>query len=78
MRRWREACLGHPAAGQVTREQIVKLYYDYAKGMGNGTLFPGRTLSSFVFDPDWATRPWPPRDKYGHAATDQELGLATR
>ena len=78
MRRWREACLGHPAAGQVTREQIVKLYYDYAKGMGNGTLFPGRALSSFVFDPDWATRPWPPKDKYDHAATDQELGLATR
>jgi glutathione S-transferase len=46
--------------------------------MGNGTLFPGRALSSFVFDPDWATRPWPPKDKYDYAATDQELGLATR
>jgi glutathione S-transferase len=78
VRRWREACLEHPAAGQVTKEQIVKLYYDYAKGMGNGTLFPGRALSSFVFDPDWTTRPWPSKDKYGHAATDQELGLATR
>jgi glutathione S-transferase len=78
VRRWREACLEHPAARQVTKEQIVKLYYDYAKGMGNGTLFPGRALSSFVFDPDWTTRPWPPKDKYGHAATDQELGLAIR
>jgi glutathione S-transferase len=76
VRRWREACLAHPAAQQVTKEQIVKLYYDYAKGTGNGSLLPGRASSSFVFDPDWKTRPWPPRDKYGHDATDQELGLA--
>jgi glutathione S-transferase len=46
--------------------------------MGNGALFPGRALSSFVFDPDWSTRPWPPNDKYAHTATDQELGLVTR
>ncbi len=76
VRRWREACLEHPAAQQVTKEQIVKLYYDYARGAGNGALLPGRVLSSFVFDPDWTTRPWPPKDKYRHAATDQELGLA--
>lgn len=25
VRRWREACLAHPAAQQVTKEQIVKL-----------------------------------------------------
>ena len=76
VRRWREACLEHPAAQQVTKEQIVKLYYDYARGAGNGTLLPGRTRSSFVFDPHWTSRPWPPRDKYRQAATDQELGLA--
>jgi glutathione S-transferase len=75
VRRWREACLEHPAAQQVTREQIVKLYYDYARGAGNGTLLPGREHSSFAFDPDWASRPWPPRDKYDHAPTDRGLGL---
>jgi glutathione S-transferase len=75
VREWRDACLAHPAAGQVTKEQIVKLYYDYARGAGNGALLPGRTRSSFVFEPHWSARPWPPRDKYDHAATDAELGL---
>jgi len=23
----------------------------------------------------WRVRPWPPQDKYGHSATDEELGL---
>ena len=46
VRGWREACLAHPAAQQVTREQIVKLYYDYAKGAGNGALLPGRSASA--------------------------------
>ena len=75
VRAWRDACLAHPAAQQVTEEQIVKLYYDYAGGAGNGALLPGRAHSSFVFDPGWSNRPWPPRDKYEHAATDEELGL---
>jgi len=56
-------------------EEIVKLYYDYAKGAGNGALLPGRTVSSFTFNPDWPNRPMPPADKYGNAATDTELGL---
>jgi glutathione S-transferase len=43
VRRWREACLAHPMAQQVTREEIVKLYYDYALGAGNGELVEGRT-----------------------------------
>ncbi|MGF1472640.1 MAG: glutathione S-transferase family protein [Rubrobacteraceae bacterium] len=73
--RWRDACLAHPAAQQVTKERVVKLYYDYARGAGNGALLPGRARSSFVFEPGWEDRPWPPRDKYGHHATDQELGL---
>lgn len=76
VRRWRDACLAHPAAKQVTRERIVKLYYDYARGAGNGALLPGRAYSSFVFEPDWKSRPWPPKDKYGQGATDVELGLA--
>lgn len=73
--RWREACLAHPAAQQVGREEIVKSYYDYAKGAGNGALLPGRRVSSFAFEPHWSVRPWPPADKYGHNATDAELGL---
>ena len=77
VRRWREACLAHPAAQQVSREEIVKVYYDYAKGAGNGTLLPGREISSFAFAPDWVHRPWPPSDKYGHDATDRELGLVS-
>lgn len=75
VRRWRDACLAHPAAQQVSREEIVKLYYDYAKGAGNGALLPGRRRSSFVFEPHWRRRPWPPADKYGHSASDEELGL---
>lgn len=75
VRRWRDACLAHPAAQQVTREEIVKLYYDYAKGAGNGALVAGRQRSSFVFEPHWSNRPWPPADKYGTSATDAELGL---
>ena len=75
VRAWRDATIAHPAAQQVTKEEIVKLYYDYAKGAGNGALLPGRRRSSFALEPDWRTRPWPPRDKYGHSATDEELGL---
>jgi glutathione S-transferase len=75
VRRWRDACLAHPAAQQVSREEIVKLYYDYAKGAGNGARLPGREKSSFAFLPDWRERPWPPKDKYGTSATDGQLGL---
>jgi glutathione S-transferase len=75
VRRWREACIAHPAAGQVTYEQVVKTYYDYARGYGNGALPPGRSVSSFAFEPPWPARPWPPRDKYGPGADDRTLGL---
>ena len=75
VRAWVNACIGHPAAQQVTKEEIVKLYYDYAKGAGNGTLLNGRQQSSFTFAPNWRSRPYPPKDKYGHSATDAELGL---
>ena len=77
VRAWREACLAHPAAQQVTREEIVKVYYDYAMGAGNGALLPGRQRSSFAFDPDWRQRPWPPKEKYRRCASDAELGLVT-
>ena len=74
-RRWRKACLAHPAAQQVSEEEIVKVYFDYALGAGNGALVPGRTRSSFIFTPHWRDRPWPPRDKFGARASDAELGL---
>lgn len=72
---WVEACVSHPAAQQATKEEIIKLYYDYAKGAGDGALLPGRKKSSFVFEPHWKSRPWPPKDKYGYSASDEELGL---
>ncbi len=72
---WQSACLEHPAAQQVSRDQIIKLYYDYAVGIGNGALPEGRQRSSFVFEPHWRQRPMPPRDKYDRIASDAELGL---
>lgn len=75
VRAWRDACLSHPAAQQVSEEEIVKVYYDYSRNAGNGALLPGRERSSFVFEPHWRERPWPPREKYGPIATDRELGL---
>ncbi|MBX9757988.1 MAG: glutathione S-transferase family protein [Beijerinckiaceae bacterium] len=75
VRAWRDACMAHPAAQQVSREEIVKLYCDYALGVGNGALAPGRTRSSFVFEPHWSKRPWPPRDKWGPSPSDEALGL---
>lgn len=75
VRVWREACLAHPAAQQVSAEEVVKLYADYAQGAGNGALLPGRQRSSFVFTPPWRERPWPPRDKYAGVPGDAELGL---
>ena len=76
VRRWRDACLDHPAAQQVSREEVVKSYYDYALGAGNGALPPGRRISSFAFKPHWSKRPWPPRDKFA-VMTDADLGLVT-
>lgn len=75
VRNWREACLAHPAAQQVSFDEIIKLYYDYALGAGNGALPEGRKVSSFAFEPDWRTRPMPPSDKYGPPASDTDLGL---
>lgn len=75
VRGWIDACVSHPDAQQVTREEVVKLYYDYSKGMGNGALPAGRSRSSMALEPDWRTRPWPPRNKYEYSATDVELGV---
>jgi len=75
VKKWRAACMAHEATDQVTEEEIVKLYYDYALGAGNGALVEGRSVSSFALQPEWQSRPIPPRDKYGASATDLELGL---
>lgn len=75
VKQWHDACFAHHAAQQVSKEEIIKLYYDYARGAGNGELLPGRKKSSFAFEPDWRGRPWPPKDKYQPATTDHELGL---
>jgi glutathione S-transferase len=75
VREWIDACLAHPAAQQTSKEEVVKLYYDYSRGVGNGALPPGRSRSSMALEPDWRSRPWPPRDKYEHSATDAELDL---
>ncbi len=75
VRAWRDACIAHPETAQVTEEEIVKLYYDYALGAGNGALPDGRSVSSFTFEPAWQSRPMPPREKYAGTATDKQLGL---
>lgn len=76
VQRWRQACMQHPATTQVTKEEIVKLYYDYALGAGNGALIESRSVSSFVLEPRWQDRPWPPKDTYAGTASDATLGLA--
>jgi glutathione S-transferase len=73
---WREACVSHPAAQDRSYEELIKLYYDYSQGGGNGRIPDGRTISSFSPESDWRNRPMPPQDKWGHAASDAELGLA--
>lgn len=75
VREWRTACMEHPATMQASFDEIIKLYYDYAVGHGNGAMPPGRSVSSFVLEPSWKDRPMPPKDKYNHKATDKELGL---
>ncbi|MCO4762777.1 MAG: glutathione S-transferase family protein [Myxococcales bacterium] len=75
VRAWHDACIAHPAAQQVSYDEIIKLYYDYAIGAGNGALATDRNVSSFVFEPAWQDRPMPPRDKWAGTATDAELGL---
>ncbi|MGI4880361.1 MAG: glutathione S-transferase family protein [Janthinobacterium lividum] len=74
--RWRDASLAHPVARRHHgHDELIKLYYDYSQGAGNGRIPDGRTVSSFTLQPDWRTRPMPPRDKWAQAATDADLGL---
>jgi glutathione S-transferase len=76
VRHWREACVTHPAvANRHSFEELMKLYYDYSQGGGNGRIPEGRRISSFTLQPSWRTRPMPPREKWGTPATDAQLGL---
>jgi glutathione S-transferase len=75
IRRFRDACLAHPAVQQTSCEEIVQLHDDYAKGAGNGGLALGGTRSSSALTPHWRQRPWPPADEHAQSATDAELGL---
>ena len=73
---WREACLAHEVSQRHHgHEELMKLYFDYSQGAGNGRIPQGRTISSFTLDPHWRDRPMPPRDKWGKAPSDAELGL---
>jgi len=75
VRKWRDACVAHPAAQHHSHEELIKLYYDYSQGGGNGRIPEGRAISSFTLEPHWSKRPMPPRDKWARAASDAELGL---
>ena len=74
VRRWRDACLAHPAAKQVTREQIVKLYYDYTQGAGTAHCCRDARNRRSSSSPIGAAGPGR-RRKYALAATDAQLGL---
>lgn len=62
VRRWRDALLAHPLVigTGMTNEDFIKLYADYALGVGNGAVPPGRTRSSFDLSLPLAGRPLPP------------------
>jgi glutathione S-transferase len=77
VRAWQEACLAHPAAQARSFEEIIKLYYDYSRGVGGGKLPEGRAASTFSLDYPWSQRPMPPRNKWDGAASDAQLGLVT-
>ena len=49
VRKWINACIEHPAAQQVSKEEIIKLYYDYSKGAGNGWLLSQSKKFIFYF-----------------------------
>lgn len=75
VRKWIVGCLNHKLCQTVSREEVIKSYYDYSIGFGKGSLPPGRKCSSLSTFPSWKFRPYPPRDKYHVRATDEELGL---
>lgn len=62
VRRWRDACLGHPlvVSTGMQAEDFIKLYADYALGYGNGAVPEGHERSSFDFGWPLAERPMPP------------------
>jgi len=63
VRRFRDALLENEAVRQtgMSDEDFIKLYYDYARGYGNGAVPPGSTHSSFDMSIPLSQRPMPPR-----------------
>jgi glutathione S-transferase len=57
-----------------THRELMTLYYDYAQGSGNGRI-PKAAKSPASPSIRHGTPAPCPRDKWGHAAGDAELGL---
>jgi glutathione S-transferase len=73
---FRSACLEENVAKHFSFDDIAKIYYDYSRGVSNGSLVSGRTMASVTDVIPLASRPLPNPDKYsGVNATDAELGL---
>ena len=76
VRRWRDACMAHPAPQQVSHDEIVKALLRLRRGLRERGRCPrggrGRPSSS---SRTGAIVRCPPRDKYDRIATDAELGL---
>lgn len=62
VRRWRDRLLNHPLtiATGLPDEDFIKLYEDYALGVGNGGVPAGRARSSFDLTVPLDERPLPP------------------
>eukprot|EP01134_Creolimax_fragrantissima_P007299 CFRG7299T1 len=75
--KWRDACLAHNMSSVVTKEEIVKLWYDTVKGVPMGKANPDTTrmFSSYAMEPHWTSRPMPNKNKYNYSCSDGELGL---
>lgn len=67
VRRWRDAALAHDLvrATGMGDDDYVKLYADYARGIGNGKVPPGAAASSFDLTRPLAERALPPRGLRG-------------
>ncbi len=60
---WWEASVQHPSAQQTSDEEVIKLYYDYARGAGNGGLLPNAPWPGWLVPPGTqTTQPLPGED----------------
>lgn len=60
--RWRDRMLSQPLTVEtgLPEQEYIKLYEDYALGVGNGAVPPGRSKSSFDLSVPLSERPLPP------------------